>query len=48
MVPLVIRVLCAGTPKLDEWLQQILGATSEIFLQESAVLVLSMILHRSL
>lgn len=48
VVPLVIRVLCAVTPKLDEWLQQILGATSEIFLQESAVLGLSMILHRSL
>jgi len=40
VVPVVIGALGAMTPKLGEWLQQVPGTTSEISVQNSAVLEL--------
>ena len=48
MVPIVIRALGAVTPKLDWWLQQIPGTTSEISVQKSAILGAAKILCRTL
>ena len=48
VVPIVIGVLGTVTPKLDWWLQQIPGTTSEISVQKSALLGTDKILHRTL
>ena len=48
VVPVVIGALGAVTPKLEEWLQQIPGTTSELSVQKSAVLGTAKILHRTL
>ena len=48
MVPVVVRARCAVTPKLEEWLQQISGTTTEVSVQKSAVLGTAKILHRTL
>ena len=40
--------LGAVTPKLEEWLQQILGTTLELSVQKSAVLGAAKILRRTL
>ena len=47
-VPVVIGAPGAVTPKLEEWLQQIPGTTSELSVQKSAVLGTAKILHRTL
>ena len=48
VVPVVIGALGAVTPKLEEWLQQIPGTTSELSVQKSAVLGTAKILRRTL
>ena len=48
VVPLVIRALGAVPPILGEWFQQIPGTTSESFVQKSAIVVRSKILHKTL
>ena len=48
LVPVVIGPLGAVTPKLEEWLEQIPGTTSELSVQKSAVLATVKILHRTL
>ena len=48
VVPVVIGALGAVTPKLEEWLQQIPGTTSELSVQKSAVLKTAKILRRTL
>ena len=48
VVPVVIGALGAVTPKLEEWLQQIPGTTSELSVQKSAVLGTAKILCRTL
>ena len=48
VVPVVIGALGAVTPKLEEWLQQIPGKTSDISVQKSAVLGTAKILRRTL
>ena len=48
VVPVVIGALGAVTPKLEEWLQQIPGKTSDIWVQKSAVLGTAKILRRTL
>lgn len=48
VAPVVIGALCATTPKLKEWLQQILDTTSEVSVQKCAVLETADILHRTL
>ena len=44
----MIGTLGAVTPKLGGWLQQITGATSEIFIQKCALLGTAQILGRTL
>uniref|UniRef100_A0A3B5PPD0 Reverse transcriptase domain-containing protein n=1 Tax=Xiphophorus maculatus TaxID=8083 RepID=A0A3B5PPD0_XIPMA len=48
VVPVVIGALGAVTPKLDQWLQQIPGTTSDISVQKCAVLGTAKILRRTL
>ena len=48
VVPVVVGALGAVTPKLEEWLQQIPGNTSDISVQKSAVLGTAKILRRTL
>uniref|UniRef100_A0A3B3HDB2 HAT C-terminal dimerisation domain-containing protein n=1 Tax=Oryzias latipes TaxID=8090 RepID=A0A3B3HDB2_ORYLA len=48
VVPVVIGALGAVTPKLEEWLQQIPGKTSDLLVQKSAVLGTAKILRRTL
>ncbi|XP_068190807.1 uncharacterized protein [Antennarius striatus] len=48
VVPVVVGALGAVTPKLEEWLQQIPGTTSEASVQKSAVLGTAKILRRTL
>ena len=48
VVPVVIGALGAVTPKLEEWLEQIPGTTSELSVQKSAVLATVKILRRTL
>ncbi|XP_051911362.1 uncharacterized protein LOC127593748 [Hippocampus zosterae] len=48
VVPVVVGALGAVTPKLDEWLQQIPGTTSDISVQKCAVLGTARILRRTL
>ena len=48
MVPVVIGALGGVIPKLGEWLQQIPGTTSELFVQKSAVPGTAKILRRNL
>ena len=48
VVPVVIGALGAVTPKLEEWLQQVPGKTSDISVQKSAVLGTAKILRRTL
>ena len=48
VVPMVFGALRAVTPKLREWLQQILGTTSETSVQKRTVLGTAKILHRTL
>ena len=48
VVPVVIGTLGAVTPKLEEWLQQIPGTTSELSVQKSAVLGTAKVLRRTL
>ena len=48
VVPVVIGALEAVTPKLEEWLQQIAGTTSEVSVKKSAVLRTAKILRRIL
>lgn len=48
VVPVVIRVIGAVTPKLCKWLQQIRGTTSGISVQKSAVLGTATTLHRTI
>ena len=48
VVPVVIRALGAVTPKLEEWLQQISGTTSDLSVQKSAMLATAKILFRTL
>ena len=47
-MPIVIRALRAVTPKLDWWLQEIPGTTSEISVQKNAILGTAKILCRTL
>ena len=48
VVPVVVGALGAVTPKLDAWLQEIPGTTSEISVQKSALLGTAKILRRTL
>ena len=48
MVAVVKGALGAVTPKLKAWLQQIIGTTSELSVQTSAVLGTAKILRRTL
>ncbi|XP_054913489.1 uncharacterized protein LOC129377515 [Poeciliopsis prolifica] len=48
VVPVVIGALGAVTPKLEQWLQQIPGTTSDISVQKCAVLGTAKILRRTL
>lgn len=48
VVPVVIGALGAVTPKLEEWLEQIPGTTSDISVQKCAVLGTAKILRRTL
>ena len=48
VVPVVIGALEAVTPKLEEWLQQIPGTTSELSVLKRAVLGTAKILRRTL
>ncbi|XP_051931065.1 uncharacterized protein LOC127607055 [Hippocampus zosterae] len=48
VTPVVVGALGAVTPKLDEWLQQIPGTTSDISVQKCAVLGTARILRRTL
>ena len=47
VVPVVIGALGPVTPRLEEWLQQIPGTTSELSVQKSAVLRITKILRRT-
>lgn len=44
-VPVIIGALCAITPKLGEWLQQILGTTFEISVQKKTAKILCRMLR---
>ena len=48
VVPVVRGALGAVTPKLEEWLQQIPGTTSELSVQRSAGLGTAKILRKTL
>ena len=48
VVPVVIGALGAVTPKLEQWLKQIPGTTSDISVQKCAVLGTAKILRRTL
>ena len=48
VVPVVIGALGAVTPKLEEWLQQIPGTTSELSVEKDAVLGTAKIRRRIL
>ena len=47
VVPIMIKALGAVTPKLSGWLQQILGATSEISVEKSTIRGTAKILCRT-
>ena len=48
VLPVVIGAIGAVTPKLEEWLQQIPGTTSELDVEKSAVLGTAKVLRRTL